>query len=198
MPALTCPLGPAIPADAADLTEVAVDLNVDGQLDSLQTYAVPSEDRWHIRVEFGGGGAFDEAIEGSNLVAPARPIGAVDLEEDGTMEAFAVVGSGAAVLLIGLYDVDGCAITRITIGGSPAVFPVGATVGSVSGLSCEGVGDLDRLFASRIGADAFEGGFEPFALVGAVLTPGFGDGAGFTDAEAAALATFDCAGLTLP
>ena len=76
--------------------------------------------------------------------------------------------------------------------------PIGATIGNVSGLACNVVGDLDRLFAQQVAADEYEGGFEPFTLTGSVLTPGPGDGASFSAAEAGDLATLDCGTLTLP
>ena len=80
----------------------------------------------------------------------------------------------------------------------PASFPVGASIGNVSGLACPGDGTLHRNFAQFVSDDTYEGGFEPFTLTDSTLTPGFGDGAGFTADEAFALATLDCGSLTLP
>jgi hypothetical protein len=194
----SCPEAPPAAADAIELTSVDTDVDGDGLPDVLSTYLVPSESRWHVRVAFGVGGSDDVSIVDSDMVAPARPIGGHDLDGDGTDEAFVTVGSGAATILVGLYDVAGCSLTRVTIDTEPAVFPIGATVMNVSGLACNVVGDLDRLFAQRVDEDEFEGGFAPFTLSGSVLTPGFGDGAGFSEAEAAALATLDCGTLTLP
>lgn len=192
-----CPSGPDLPPDATDSTMIAADLDADGAADDVSTYFVPSDGRWHIRVEWGGGGASDEVITDSGGLAPASPIGAHDVDRDGTPELFARVGSGASAVLIGLYDIAQCELTRATINGEAASFPVGATIQNISGLSCGPVGDLDRLFAQFVSDDNFEGGVEPFALNGAELTPGFGDGATFTGEEAAALAVFDCGGLSL-
>ncbi len=193
-----CPQAPPLAADAADATFVGVDLDGDGLADLLSTYIVPSEARWHVRVEFGAGGSDDVQIVDSNMVGAARPIGGHDVDGDGTNEAFVTVGSGASALLVGLYDVAACGLTRVTVGADPAVFPIGATIGNVSGLACNVVGDLDRLFAQQVATDEYEGGFEPFTLTGSVLTPGLGDGASFSGAEAAALATLDCGTLALP
>ncbi len=193
-----CPQAPPPAADAADATSIGADFDGDGLADVLSTYIVPSEARWHVRVEFGAGGSDDVQIVDSNMATPARPIGGHDVDGDGTNEAFVTVGSGASAVLVGLYDVAACGLTRITIDADPAVFPVGATIGSVSGLACDVVGDLDRLFAQQVAEDEYEGGFEPFTLTGSVLTSGFGDGAGFSAAEAAALATLDCGTLALP
>ena len=193
-----CPQAPPLAADAADATSVSADFDEDGLADLLRTYIVPSEGRWHVRVEFAAGGSDDVQIVDSNMVGAARPIGGHDVDGDGTNEAFITVGSGASAVLVGLYDVAACDLTRVTVGTEPAVFPIGATIGNSSGLACDGVGDLDRLFAQQVAADEYEGGFEPFTLSGSVLTPGPGDGASFTGDEAAALATLDCGTLALP
>ena len=192
-----CPAGPAIPADAAAGDTIAADLDLDGLDETVSTYFAPGDSRWHLRVEWGSGGTTDQIVTDSNGATPTRPIGPHDVDGDGTPELFAVVGSGASTALIGLYDVGPCQVHRVTLDGAPAVFPVGATVGTVSGLSCGPVGDLDAHFAENTGGDMFEGGFAPHSLAGSVLTPGFGDGATFTGDEAAALATFDCGSLVL-
>ncbi len=193
-----CPQASPPVAEAIDSTFANGDFDGDGFVDVLSTYLVPSEARWHVRVEFGAGGSDDLAIMDSGMVAPARPIGGHDVEGDGTDEAFVTVGSGASAVRVGLYDVADCGLTRVTVGADPAVFPIGATIGNVSGLACNVVGDLDRLFAQQVTADEYEGGFEPFALSGSVLTPGPGDGASFSAAEAGDLATLDCGTLVLP
>lgn len=193
----TCPPGPTVPADAQGFETIATDLNGDGIDDGVSTYFSPAEERWHLRVEWGGGGVTDQVIPDSFGAAPARPIGPYDVEGDGTPELFATVGSGASTVLVGLFDVAGCDVTRVTIGGEAAVFPVGASVQNISGLACGPVGHLDRLFASYVDEDVYEGGFEPFLLSGSELTGGPGDGAGFTAEEAAGLAVLDCGDLTL-
>ncbi len=196
-PAATCPQGPTVPPDAAGTETIAADLDADGAPDAVSTYFSPGEDRWHVRVEWGGGGVTDEVIEDSFGAAPARPLGPFDVEGDGTPELFATVGSGASTVLVGLFDVAGCDLVRVTIAGEAAVFPIGASVQNVSGLSCGPVGDLDRLFATFVDEENYEGGFEPFTLSGSELTGGPGDGAGFTPEEAGALAVLDCGDLTL-
>lgn len=196
--ASACPQAPPPAADATDATSTGADFDGDGLADVLSTYIVPSEARWHVRVEFGAGGSDDMTIEDSDMATPARPIGGLDVDGDGFDEAFVTVGSGASSVLVGLYDVAACGLTRVTIGTDPAVFPIGATVGNISGLACNVVGDLDRVFAQWVAEDVYEGGFEPFTLSGSVLTPGFGDGAGFSAAEAGALATLNCGTLALP
>jgi len=186
-----------MPPDAANPTAITADLDLDGLDDDVRTYFAPGEGRWRIRVEWAGGGTTDQVIDDSIGAAPARPIGPYDVDGDGTPELFAIVGSGAATLLVGLYDVAECELTRVTLDGEEASFPVGATVQHVSGLSCGPVGDLDRLFADRVADDTFEGGVEPFTLSGSELTAGFGDGATFTREEAGSLAVLDCGDLRM-
>jgi hypothetical protein len=183
--------------DATDPTAIAVDLDLDGVADDVRTYFTPGEGRWRIRVEWAGGGATEQVIGDSSGGAPARAVGPHDVDGDGTPELFAIVGSGAATVLVGLYDVAGCELARVTLDGEEVSFPVGATVQHASGLSCGPFGDLDRLFADFVADDTFEGGVEPFTLSGSELTAGFGDGATFSAEEAGALAVFDCGTLQL-
>ena len=79
-----------------------------------------------------------------------------------------------------------------------AVFPIGASIGSASGLSCPGDGSINRNFAQYVSDDVYEGGFAPYLLEGSVLTAFPGDGAGFNADEAFALAVLDCGDLVLP
>lgn len=195
----TCTSNGPVPGDALGFETVVADFDLDGLPDQLITYFSPSEDRFHIRLVSGIGGSYDEVIAGSSSAGAVRPIGAYDIDSDGPLEAFVLVGSGASAQLVGIYDVAQCSVTRVTLDGEPAVFAVGATVGSMSGMSCQGVGHIDANFASAIGGDLYEGGFSPHNLSGSTLIQGFGDGGGWDSFEEAAeaVATFDCPPLTL-
>lgn len=189
----------AVAVDATGFESVVADFDVDGASDQLQTYFVPSDNRWRIRYLPGTGGSFDEEITDSGPVGAVRPVGGYDIDGDGSLEAFVVVGSGASAVLVGLYDVGDCTVTRVTLDGVAAAFPVGATVGNISGLTCQGLGHIDALFASAIGGGAYEGGSSPYDLAGSVLTQGFGDGAVWAsfDEAATAVSGFDCPPLSL-
>jgi len=173
------------------------DFDGDGALDQLSTYQVGPDD-WRVRVVFADGGGADAAIVDGFDLTPPRPIGGFDIDADGPQEVFLTVGSGASTVQVGFFDVESCVATRIKTGGMPATFGVGGSVGTVSGLYCPGDGTLHRNFAQYVAEDEYEGGFEPFLLEGSVLTPGFGDGAGFTADEAFALAVLNCGALILP
>lgn len=193
-----CPQLDPVPVGSVVFAGVPGDYDGDGLEDVLTTYLDDSGSVWHMRVVFGGGGGVDDVIVDVDPVAPARPIGGFDVDGDGAEEVFITVGAGASTVLVGLYDVGDCFATRVTLEGQPAVFPIGASVGAVSGLSCPEVDFIEEDSASYVAEDEYEAGFAPYRLDGAVLTAFPGDGAGVTADEAFALAILDCGDLTLP
>ncbi len=197
LPPSVCPAPAALADGTLTFSGGSGDFDGDGNEDTLLTYQA-SPDTWRVRVVFADGGGADAAIVEGMDFSPPQPIGGYDIDGDGADEGFLTVGSGASTAQVGLFDIAACVASRITTGGVPAVFPVGGSVGSVSGLSCPGDGSIHRNFAQFVSEDNYEGGFEPYTLAGAVLTPGFGDGAGFTADEAFALAVLDCGSLALP
>lgn len=192
-----CPVLDPIPPGSVSFAPVGGDFDGDGATDVLETYAT-GDQQWRVRITFGDGGGADALIDDAEDFAPPRPIGGYDIDGDGSDEAFLTVGSGASTILIGFFDIADCVAIRITEGGVPAVFPIGASVGNVSGVSCPVVGEIHRNFAQYVSENEYEGGFEPFALEGSVLTAGPGDGAAFSADEAFTLAVLDCGDLALP
>ena len=197
LPATACPIPALLPEGTLLFAGGGGDYDGDGQLDTAVTYQA-APDSWRLRITFADGGGADTAISEAEDFAPPRPIGGFDIEGDGTDEMFVAVGAGASTVQIGLFDVAGCIATRVTEGGSAAVFPVGASIGNVSGLACPGDGTIQRIFAQYVDEDVYEGGFAPYVLEGAVLTAFPGDGAGFTAEEAFGLAVLDCGSLAIP
>jgi len=197
LPPTVCPRPTPLADGTPSFSGASGDFDGDGALDQLSTYQV-APDAWRVRVVFADGGGADAAIVDGFDLAPPRPIGGFDIDGDGPQEVFLTVGSGASTVQVGFFDVDSCVATRIRAGGMPATFGVGGSVGTVSGLYCPGDGTLHRNFAQYVAEDEYEGGFEAFLLEGSALTPGFGDGAGFTADEAFSLAVLDCGSLTLP
>lgn len=130
----SCPNADPIPAAATEHFAVADDLDGDGRDDVLTSYLHPQEG-WRLRVDLARGGSSEVAMEGDPL-AGHRVLGGADLDGDGRSEAFALVGQGAYTLLIGLWTLPGCELVPVTLGPVPAVFPVGASVANVVGLSC--------------------------------------------------------------
>ncbi len=174
--AAACPTAPAIPVGATVSATKSIDADGDAALDVMTTYLVGAD--WHLRVDFGAGGSADVVVPDVSPLTGALALGAFDIEGDGTGELFVKVDAGAHAILVGLYDVDGCGLVPITIGGVPAVFPVGASVGNFSGLNCDG--SLLWTFEGTL-IEGSEGMYEamdiPYTLEGHVLTQGFGDGA---------------------
>ncbi len=197
VPPTVFPVAPPLPAGTVTFATVGGDFDGDGNEDGMLTYQAGVDD-WRLRIVFAdGGGADSPVVEGEDF-APPRPIGGFDIDGDGAEEVFVTVGSGASTVLVGFYDVAACVATRITEGGVPAAFPVGASIGNSSGIYCDGAGSVERNFAQYVADDEYEGGFAPYLLEGPVLTAFPGDGAGFDAAGAFDLAILDCGDLVLP
>lgn len=187
---------PALPIEATAISSTLdADYDRDGVVDTFTTYLLGAT--WMARLELTDGDGDEATVEGTDVLTEVRPIGGHDLNDDGVPEIFVSVGAGAATQLVGLFGVDGCALHRINLGGTAAVFPIGATVANVSGITCEGAGDLDRVFASTNDGTNYEGGSEPFSLVGDALVAGVAEAASLTAEEAGSLARLDCGSLTL-
>jgi hypothetical protein len=61
-------------------------------------------------------------------------LGRRDLDVDGVDELFVTTGSGASTDIIGVFRIEDCRTVPVTMGGSPAEFPVGADVLHIDGL----------------------------------------------------------------
>jgi len=193
-----CPTPVALKEGTLKFAGVAGDFDGDGFSDEMLTYQAAPND-WRVRVVFADGGGADAEITHIDDLIPPRPIGGFDADGDGSDEAFVIVGAGASTTLVGLFDVANCVVTRVSNGGVPAVFSVGASVGAGSGLVCPGDGTLRRTFAQRIDDQGnFEGGYEEFSLDGARLTSTDTVSGTMTSEDAAMLAAFDCGGMALP
>jgi hypothetical protein len=57
-----------------------------------------------------------------------------DLDTDGVDELLVKTGAGASTDIIKVFRVEGCEALQVTMGGSPAEFPVGAAVIHIDGL----------------------------------------------------------------
>jgi hypothetical protein len=67
-------------------------------------------------------------------VVEGEVLGRRDLDADGVHELFVKTGSGASTDLIGVFGVEDCRTVQLTMGGSPAEFPVGAALRHIDGL----------------------------------------------------------------
>jgi hypothetical protein len=192
-----CPLPVALPEGTLVFAGGSGDFDGDGTSDDLLTYQVAA-DNWRLRVIFADGGGADATIEDVMDFAPPRPIGGFDIDGDGTAEAFLTVGAGASTTHVGIFDVAACVVTPVTVNGAHTVFPVGASVGAVSGLSCAGDGIVRRTFAQRTDETTFAGGYEDYTVTGSDLVSQQVVTDALTEEQAGVLGQFDCGGLTLP
>lgn len=141
--------GPACPGQpvgtAVDAASTDAQLDGDGQLDFAYAYQLGPAN-WTLRVDFADGGSTEEELT-TTPQDVARVVAVRDLDDDGTDELFVQVGTGAAVVIVGLFAVDGCDIEPILLDGSPATFAIGGTVLLLQGLAC-GASDVTHLGAT--------------------------------------------------
>lgn len=200
----------ALPEDRRQESLATADVDGDGRADTVLVYAAgPVEDpsSWRLRVELAGGGALETSIDPTGgVVSPPRAMGGFDVAGDGRDEIWATVGSGAATQLVALWTVDGCDLVQVSFDGAEVVFPIGATVGTLSGLECRDIdadGVNDALVAWNGMSDDgtnYELQGQVFTLEGSELRLRQTDGltVDITSADGGRYADLDCGSLTLP
>lgn len=165
----------ALPDGAANITDAAGDVDGDGAQDVLRSYRLGVDD-WHLRAELAAGGAEELAVptfgDGAIVV-----LGGADVDGDGGDEVWAQTGSGASATIVGLARFTNCTLERVTfVGGDPAEFPVGGSVGNAAGLGCEAhidpASDLTAYTATNTGEVSYEVTATDYALKGSVLVQG--------------------------
>jgi len=170
----TIPPCPAVsvPAEASEVTELDGDVDGDGEADLLRTFLVG--DAWHLQVEVAAGGGAELDLAAADA-AGVGLVGGADVDGDGRDEVWARVGSGASATILGLARYDTCALTRVTIAGSPAELPVGGSVGSAAGVECGSPGidaDLTVFSALHRGDSQYDVTATEYDLQGTELLPG--------------------------
>jgi len=116
---------------------------------------------WWVQVSFAsGGGDSMQLIDSGIELSGSRPIDGTDINSDGRDEFFATVGAGASSQIIGLFDVPGCFIRRVSINGFDAAFIVNGGLNFTSGIGCsdtngDGLNDVLLTFdGQRIGSSS--------------------------------------------
>jgi len=193
-----CPDEGPLPADAEDVlaATVAIDVDGDGEPDELRTYRVG--DGWRVRVDRTAGGSSSTAVPEAFM--GARALGGHDLDGDGRDEVFVAVTGPAAGSLVAVLHAPGCALVPVVDAATaaPFVFPVTASIGTFSGATCDGIGDLDLVTGLLVDAEGnlYEAAVVPYRLTAAgEMEAGPGDGAVVDADEAVGLATLDCGDL---
>ncbi|MBA2281690.1 MAG: hypothetical protein H0W25_10730 [Acidimicrobiia bacterium] len=100
---------------------------------------------------------------------PARIASVVDLDGDGTDEVWVQASTGASVLIYDLYRVDGCLLLPVGLGGAPASFAVGGTVGTQVGAFCTDSGAVVAVVATSDDGERYVGERTDFRLQGGEL-----------------------------
>jgi len=121
----------------------AADVDGDGNNDTIHTYTLGDPmagGGWWLQVSFAnGGGDSMQLVDPGIELSGSRPIDGYDINGDGRDEFFATVGAGASAQIIGLFDVPGCFIRRISSGGFDSSFPISGGINFTSGIGCADV-----------------------------------------------------------
>ena len=159
-----------VPAPGAtDVSRKQVDADGDGEGDDAYAYLDGGVPTVAVRL---AGGTTAVVPTGEPAGTLLGVLGGHDLGGGGDT-VFVQVGSGASVEVIGLFELDGCTLTRVTLaGGEPAAFAVGGTVTHADGLRCvrgdDGPG-LEVLTATSVDGQTFSTDDRAYRLVGTEL-----------------------------
>lgn len=198
-PTTPCPPQLTLPDGARDVSFHTGDPDGDGSMDELVTYR-GVDDRWYLRADLASGATVETAITASGLSIGGRPfVGAHDLDRNGDDELFTRAGTGAAADLVALWDLESCQLAAVTLDGVPAVFPVGASAGAATGLSCSNRYVDDLYFADLSSRDGqlYEGVIAAYDLDdGRLLNTGV-EGAGYNGDDLGTIAGLHCGPLVL-
>lgn len=160
----TCGVFGNIPGNAVGTESMSIDIDDDGQDDTVTTYFVALGDSagWRLRTEIAGGPMDDIAIEG---VGPgvARVLGGVQVDytvvEPSTWarELLVQAGANASGVNLAVYglDSDGCAFRFANEMGNDLVLPIHSSIGTMSGLRCDAIAGTQ--FLAQLSADHSQG-----------------------------------------
>ncbi|HSL57867.1 MAG TPA: hypothetical protein VK866_08500 [Acidimicrobiales bacterium] len=196
----SCPDVAPVPAGAEGVqaATVAYDGDGDGVDDTLSVFR--HDGAWWVQVEWASGGSAAVTVDDADIGLGMRPLGGHDLDGDGLDEAFLALGGPASGVIVAVIRTAGCGVTPVVddASGLPFTFPVTASIGSFSGASCEGAGDLELVFGSLVDAalGEYEAGTVPYDLTPeGRMVAGPGDGGSASTDDVGALATLDCGDL---
>lgn len=199
----TSTMEPACPSVRAPAPDDAVEADLDGDGVPDEVGSVEQPGQLVVSVTLGAGGGAVIMLptfgsDGVDLVGPA------DVDGDGAAELWVQTGSGASAAILGLVRFAGCQLVQVTFAdGAPAEVPVGGSVGTSAGLSCEtGVdptADVTTYLASNVGEETYDVTATEHALEGAVLTQlgATTSTVSTSDPEFARYVSFECDGLAL-
>lgn len=123
-----------MPSGATAVTTAPVDFNGDNIADTFRVYRVGAI--WHARAEIANVGVNDAIVSGPGPSMTA--IGGATINNDTKQEAWIKVGSGAPTDIVSFFVFRQCALQRVRLNNTPAVFPIGASLTHANGLQCYG------------------------------------------------------------
>jgi hypothetical protein len=211
--------GLAAPGSAINVTHADGDFNGDNTPDTLTVYGTGTASQpspYHLQIELGDSkGIVDTAIAdaATDNNQAVKALGGADitatagLPPDGSgVEAFVEIGSGASDALVGVYQLIGCSLTRLTgpQGSQPSQFPIGGSVTHLDGLRCDGTAGGQRLVQLSAKSDdgvtykTTESRLEVKAGVFSVLGSPITGTLGASDPSLQAFSSVDCSGVQAP
>ncbi|MEM8707932.1 MAG: hypothetical protein AAGE98_15815 [Actinomycetota bacterium] len=130
-----CPGSGALPEGATNHTLAGADVDGDGDVDTLHGFVLDGQG--YVQVSFTGGGGSALAVDPgfAPMVAP-RPSEGHDLDLDGRDEFTARIAGGVGGFTHGLFQVDSCTLTAVTLDGGSVELHQRETIGARSGFMC--------------------------------------------------------------
>lgn len=166
-PGAACPSSP-LPANVSNVTTAPGSFDGDGQPDVLRAYQAAGV--WHLRAELSAGGQVDVTVPNVGTADVVKAVGGFNIDSGAAHEAFASVGAGGYATLVGVWRAGGfCQLTRLTVNGQPATFPVGSSVANRSGLRCVGGTALQILDAKSTDGTQYTGTIANYDMTGNTL-----------------------------
>ncbi len=157
-PGPACPSS-SLPPNISNVTTAPGRFDGDGQPDVLKAYQ--SAGVWHLRVELSAGGEVDVTVPNVGAGDSVKAVGGFSI--DASL-------AGGYSTLVGIWKTGGfCQLTRMTVGGNPSTFPVGASVRKRVGLRCIAGTALQVLETESNDGTQYMGTIANFDVVGNTL-----------------------------
>jgi hypothetical protein len=163
LPMPDCGVFGDIPDSASGVQTMLIDVDDDGDADTVTSYFVALGDSagWRLRTQLDGGPMDDVAIEGVGPGA-AEILGAMQVDHmvvdpaTWTRELLVRAGANASGPNLAVYGLaaDGCLFRFEDEGGAELIVPVHASIGTMSGLRCDAVSGHQFLVALEAEHDA--------------------------------------------
>lgn len=195
-----CPGGEVPAAGANDVTEANGDIDGDGADDRVVSYRLGDGSRV-IGVDLARGATATFNLGDAELAGPSplSVLGGIPLAPDAET-VLAVTGAGASVVIVQLFQLEGCDLVPVTVDNSVLVeLPVGGGITHGDGLTCRDETLVQRS-ATSFDGETFEASETTYRLEGTTLLEVASETSTLTrgpdDDVINSYYTIDCPGLT--